>query len=183
MDLTFQAPMQYCSLHWTLPPSPVTSGTGCCFCSVSASSFLLEVFLHSSPVACWAPTCDLSVSCLLPFHTVLGVLKARILKWFAIPFSSDHILSDLSTMTCPSWVALHGMAHSFIELDKAYSVKISLLLCIPKVGFKPWTCIESFLFLLFWSCVGFLYTKFQFDLDEKLNNFQMHNRSRGGIAD
>jgi len=24
----------------------------------------------------------------LPFHTVLGVLKARILKWFAIPFSS-----------------------------------------------------------------------------------------------
>ena len=28
-------------------------------------------------------------------------------------------LSDLSTMTCPSWVALQGMAHSFIELDKA----------------------------------------------------------------
>ena len=25
---------------------------------------------------------------LLPFHTVYGVLKARILKWFAIPFSS-----------------------------------------------------------------------------------------------
>ena len=38
------------------------------------------------------------------------------LKWFAIPFS---ILSELSTMTRPSWVALHGMAHSFIELDKA----------------------------------------------------------------
>ena len=31
----------------------------------------------------------------------------------------DHILSDLSTMTRPSWVALHGMAHSFTELDKA----------------------------------------------------------------
>ena len=26
----------------------------------------------------------------------------------------DHILSELSTMTRPSWVALHGMAHSFI---------------------------------------------------------------------
>ena len=25
----------------------------------------------------------------LPFHTVHGVLKARILKWFAIPFSSE----------------------------------------------------------------------------------------------
>ena len=38
-----------------------------------------------------------------------------------LPFPSpvDHILSDLSTMTRPSWVALHGMAHSFIELDKA----------------------------------------------------------------
>ena len=27
-------------------------------------------------------------SLFLPFHTVHGVLKARILKWFAIPFSS-----------------------------------------------------------------------------------------------
>ena len=38
-----------------------------------------------------------------------------------LPFLSpvDHILSELSTMTHPSWVALHGMAHSFIELDKA----------------------------------------------------------------
>ena len=35
-----------------------------------------------------------------------------------LPFPSpvDHILSELSTMTHPSWVALHGMAHSFIEL-------------------------------------------------------------------
>ena len=52
-----------------------------------------------------------------PFHTVDGVLKARILKWFAIPSPVDHILSELSTMTRPSRVALHGMAHSFIELD------------------------------------------------------------------
>ena len=31
----------------------------------------------------------------------------------------DHILSDFSTMTRPSGVAIHGMAHNFIELDKA----------------------------------------------------------------
>ena len=32
MDLTFQVPMQYCSLqHQTLFPPPVTSITGCCF--------------------------------------------------------------------------------------------------------------------------------------------------------
>ena len=31
----------------------------------------------------------------------------------------EHILSELSTRTHPSWVALHGMAHRFIELHKA----------------------------------------------------------------
>ena len=38
-----------------------------------------------------------------------------------LPFPSpvDHVLSELSTMTRPSWVAIHGMAHSFIELDNA----------------------------------------------------------------
>ena len=41
--------------------------------------------------------------------------------WSGLPFPSpvDHVLSELSTMTCPSWVDLHSMAHSFIELDKA----------------------------------------------------------------
>ena len=55
---------------------------------------------------------------ILPFHTVHGVLKARILKWFAIPSPVDHILSDLSTMTRPSWVVPQAWL-GFIELDKA----------------------------------------------------------------
>ena len=56
MDLTFQVPMQYCSLqHRTSLPSPVTPTTGCCFCFGSISSFFLELFLHQSPVAYWAP--------------------------------------------------------------------------------------------------------------------------------
>ena len=46
----------------------------------------------------------------LPFHTIYGVLKARILKWFAISFPVDYVLSELFTMTRPSWVALHGTA-------------------------------------------------------------------------
>ena len=50
-DLTFQVPMQYCSLHHrTLLPSLVTSTTGCCFCFASISSFFLELFLHWSPI-------------------------------------------------------------------------------------------------------------------------------------
>ena len=62
--------MQYCSLqHWTLLPSPVTSSAGC-FCFGSVSSFFLELFLHWSPVAYWAPTdlgVHLSVSYLFAF--------------------------------------------------------------------------------------------------------------------
>ena len=34
---------------------------------------------------------------------------------------------ELSTMTCPSQVALYGMAHSFIELDKAVVHVINLI--------------------------------------------------------
>ena len=124
MDLTFQVPMQYCSLqHQTLLPSPVPSTTGCCFCFGSIPSFFLELFLHWSQVAYWAPNWpgEFIFQCpiFLPFHTVHGVLKARILKWFAIPFSSGPCFVELSTMTRPSWVALHGMAHSFTEWDKA----------------------------------------------------------------
>ena len=43
------------------------------------------------------------------------------------PSPVDPVLSELSTMTCPSWVAPHGMAHSFIELDKAVIHVISLV--------------------------------------------------------
>ena len=39
----------------------------------------------------------------------------------------DHNLLELSNMIHPSWVALHGMAHSFIELDKAAFHVISLI--------------------------------------------------------
>ena len=39
----------------------------------------------------------------------------------------DHILSELSAMICLSWGALYGMAHSFIELDKAVVHVISLV--------------------------------------------------------
>ena len=57
MDLTLQVPMQYCSLqHWTSLSPPITSTTGRCFHFGSASSFFLELFLHSSPVKYWAPT-------------------------------------------------------------------------------------------------------------------------------
>ena len=114
MDLTFQVPMQYCSLqHWTLLLSPVTSTTGYCFCFGSIPSFFLELFLHWSPIAYWAPTdlgsSSFSMSCCL-FILFMGFSRQE--YWSGLPFPCpvDHILSDLSTMTSPSWVAPHGMA-------------------------------------------------------------------------
>ena len=147
MDLTFQVPMQYCSLqHRTLLPSPVTFTTGCCFCFGSVSSFFLESFLHWSPVAYWAPT-DLessSFSVLSFFIFILFMEFSRQEHWSGLPFPSpvDHILSELSTMSRLSWLALHGMAHSFFELDKAAVHVIRLVsflwlwfsVCLPSDG-------------------------------------------------
>ena len=80
--------------------------------------------------------------------------------WSGLPFPSpvDHILSDLSTMTRPSWVA-PGAWLSFLELDKAvvlvwldwqvfcdYGFSVSALWCplattVVLLGFLlPWTC-------------------------------------------
>ena len=74
-----------------LLPSPVRSKTGCCFCFGSISSFFLELFLHSSAVANWAPTnlgsSSFNVLSFCLFILFLG-FKARIVKWFAIPVSS-----------------------------------------------------------------------------------------------
>ena len=64
MDLTFQVPMQCCSLqHWTLLSPPDMSTTGHCFHFGSAkiASFLLELFLCSSPGVYWRPS-DLGCS-------------------------------------------------------------------------------------------------------------------------
>ena len=63
----------------------------------------------------WPGEFIIHCSVFLPFQTVHEALKARIL----VPFPVAHVLLEHSTMTRPSWVALQGVAHSFIELDKA----------------------------------------------------------------
>ena len=122
MDLTFQVPMQYCSLqHWTLLLSQVTSTTGWCCCFRSVSSFFLELFLHWSPIAYWAPT-DLGSSSFSVLSFCLFILFmgfSRQEYWSVLPFPSpvNYILSDLPTMTHMSRVAYIAWL-SFTELDK-----------------------------------------------------------------
>ena len=125
MDLTFQVPMPYCSLqHQTLLLSPVTPTTGCCFCLGSVSSFFLELFLHWSPVAYWAPTdwgVHLSVSYLFNFSfcscgfqsEITEVVCHSLLWWTTFCQNSPP---------CPIHLGWPFMAWlSFIEFDKLKS--------------------------------------------------------------
>ena len=126
IDLTFQVPMQYCSLHRTLLPSLVRSTTGYCFCFGSISSLFLVISpLISSISGTYRPG-EFIFQCpiFLPFHNVHGVLKANGLLF---PSPVDHILPQVSTMTHLSCVALHAIAHSCIELDKSVVHMISLI--------------------------------------------------------
>ena len=123
VDLTFQVPMQYCSLHIGLyfhHQSHLQVGA---IFALALSSFFPELVLHWSPGAYWAPTylgsSSFSVLSFCLFILLMGFSRQE--YWSGLPFPSpvDQVLSELSTMTSPSWVALHSMAHSFIELDKA----------------------------------------------------------------
>ena len=110
MDLTFEVSIKYCSLrHQTLLPSPVTSTTGGCFCFGSVSSFFLELFLYCCLVAYWEPTnlrsSSFTVLSFCLFILFMGFSRQE--YWSGLPFPSpvDYVLSELSTMTHPSWVA------------------------------------------------------------------------------
>ena len=123
IDLTFQVPVQYCSLeHQISLPSRVTPTTGCCFLFGSASSLLLELFLCSSPVAYCAPTTlgssSLYVISFCLFILFMGFSRQEYWSGLSFPSLVDHVLSELSTMTHHSWVALQSMAHSFTDLHK-----------------------------------------------------------------
>ena len=140
MDIMFQVPMQYRSLqHQTLLPSPITSTAGCCFCFGSISSFFLELFLHYSPVAYWAPTnlgsSLFSVLSICIFILFMGFSRQEYWSGLPCPSPVDHILSDLSTMTRPFWVAPRAWL-SFIELDKAVILVWLDWLVFCDYGFK-----------------------------------------------
>ena len=110
MDLTFQVPIQYCSLqHWILLSSADTSTTECYICLGLASSFilgLLVILLHSSPVAYWIPSHPRDSSFgVISFWLFIQFMRfSWQVYWDGLPFPSpvDHFLSELSAKICPS---------------------------------------------------------------------------------
>ena len=136
MDLTLQASRQCCSSqHWILLSPPDTSTTGHPFCFGSVlfiPSGSISLLLPSDILDSYWPG-ELIFHChiFLPFCTVNGVLRERMVKWFANPFTRGPVLSVFSTTTHLSWVTLQGMAYSFIELDKAliHVIRLDSFLC------------------------------------------------------
>ena len=63
----------------------------------------------------------------LPFILFMGFSRQECWRGLPFLFPLDHVLSELSTMTGPSWVVLLSMTHSFIELDKAVISLVSFL--------------------------------------------------------
>ena len=117
MDLTFQVPMQYCSLHHrTLLLSPVTSTTGYCFCLAPTlhSSGVISPLISSSILGTYqAGEFLFQYPIILPFHTVHGVLKARILKCFASPFcfSKIHDVLQVSLKLFLPLLSIYRVTH------------------------------------------------------------------------
>ena len=126
--------MKYCSLqHWTLLLSPVTSTPGYCFCFDSIPSFFLELVLHWSPVAYWAPTnlgSSSSVSYLFAFSYC---------SWGSQGKNTEVVCPSLLQwttfcQTSPPWPVHLGWLYtawlSLIELDKTVVHVIRLASCL-----------------------------------------------------
>ena len=69
------------------------------------------------------------------FIMFMGFSRQEYWNGFPFPSPVDHVLSELSLLTHTSWVALHGMAHRFIEfrirfrITKLWSISLLILLC------------------------------------------------------
>ena len=125
MDLTFQVPMQRCSLHHQdLLSLPDTFTTECYFHFDPVASFFLVLlvincslfFPYWTPSNLWSSSSGVINFCLC----VLFMGFSQQEYWSGLPFPPpvDHVLPGLFTMTHPSWVALHSMTHTFIEFCK-----------------------------------------------------------------
>ena len=135
--------MQYCSLqHWTLLLSPVPSTTGYIFLlwlHPFILSGVISPLISSSILGTYWPWEFLfQYPIILPSHIVHGVLKARILKWFAIPFSSGPHSVGLSGSCLPFLSpAMPLPPHSISTLGKHWtSLCLSnMLTCFLLHGF------------------------------------------------
>ena len=75
------------------------------------------------------------------FILLIGFSRQEYWSGLSFPSPVDHVLSEHPTMTHLSWVALHSMAHSFIELNKAMVHVISLINFPGLWFYYLWLCL------------------------------------------
>ena len=113
--------MQYFSLqHWILLPPPATPTTAHCFCFGPAASFFLEYYELSSTLRALSSNLGASSFSVISFcfsycscgshGKNTGVVRHSLLQWTTCVRTLHYDPF--------SWMGLHGMAHSFIELHK-----------------------------------------------------------------
>ena len=90
-----------------------------------------------------------STSCVTPFclfMLFMRVLQVRTLEWFDISLSSRPCFVRTLHHDSPSWVALHDMAHSFIECTRLIHVIILVSFLWLWFSFwRLWDCSSCFL--------------------------------------
>jgi len=166
IDLIFQVPMHHHNivLYIIRLPSPVTSTTGCfillCLSLLILSGTISPLFSSNILVTYQPGEFIFQCHIFLPFHTLHGILKAKILKWFTIPFSNGpHFVRTLlhdpssfspvqfSSVSCvplfaTPWTAGLPVHHQLLELTQTHvhrSVMPSshLILCCPLLLLPP----------------------------------------------
>ena len=113
MDLTFQVHIYIVLYSIGFIASTSHIHPWVLFCFGSVSSFFLKLFLQlfsSSILGTYLGSSSFSVLSFCFFILFMGFSRQEC--WSDLPLLSqaDHILSELFTMTRPSWVAVRGMA-------------------------------------------------------------------------
>ena len=70
------------------------------------------------------------------YSTLLGFSQQVYRGCLPFPPPVDPVLSELFTMTCPSWAALNGLAHGFTELCKPLHHKVVINIPLEKHNSK-----------------------------------------------
>ena len=150
MNLTFQIPMQYCTYSIRLyfhHQSHPQLGLFLLWLHLFILSWVISPLISSSILGTYRPG-EFIFQCpiILPFHTVHGVLKSRILKWFAILFSSGpHFVRTLhhdpSVLDGSTW---HGSEFYWVRQH-----------CGPCEQFDEFSVIVVFILCALWWIRGF----------------------------
>ena len=121
--------MRYSLQHQTLLSAPDTSTSGCCFSLVQTLHSLWSYFSalvqeHIRHLPTWGV--HLSVSYLFAFSYYSWGSQGKNAEVICHSFLQWTMFCQNAPPYLPFWGTLHGMAHNFIELDKAVIHVISL---------------------------------------------------------